>query len=432
MEKSIDHTTQAAEGAVVGVFGDGEPLQRLRLGLSALRHRGADEDGVVLVTEAGLSREPLGDRPATAGIGSSRRPRLGVGPVLASLGGEDLALAWDGGLVNAQRIWAERSAQGGLWRRGGDEDLVLQLMAASPRNTLVNRWVDALGELQGGFAALLLTRERLLAARDPLGLRPLFVGRLAAGWAVGSEQPALERLGARACRELDPGELLIVDRSGVVRLSPWPKRPARPCAVELGRRARPDGSLGGQALASVRRGIIERLAQDAPAVDVVSALFDEDWGAAAGLGAVMGAPVAPVGATMPGGEWVAAPAACLGRRILLVLDPERPAELIPPRLRALRRAGATALHLRLTWPVTVAPCAFGGRASDARRAAPEDLGDPARLDVESLGGVSAATLGELLPDPCLACFGEAPPLTAASAPAAGQLPLFQSAGAEEV
>ncbi|MBK9366847.1 MAG: hypothetical protein IPN01_11085 [Deltaproteobacteria bacterium] len=185
--------SRAAEGAVVGVFGDGEPLQRLRLGLSALRHRGADEDGVVLATESGLSREPLGDRPATAGVGSSRRPRLGVGPAIATLGGEELALAWDGGLVNAEQIWAERSAQGGLWRRGGDEELVLQLMAASPRNTLVNRWVDALGELQGGFAALLLTRERLLAARDPLGLRPLFVGRLGVGWAVGSEQPALER-----------------------------------------------------------------------------------------------------------------------------------------------------------------------------------------------------------------------------------------------
>jgi amidophosphoribosyltransferase len=424
--------SRAAEGAVVGVFGDGEPLQRLRLGLSALRHRGADEDGVVLVTEAGLSREPLGDRPATAGIASSRRPKLGAGPVIATLGGEALALAWDGGLVNAEQIWAERSAHGGLWRGGGDEELVLQLMAASARNTLVNRWVDALGELQGGFAALLLTRERLLAARDPLGLRPLFVGRLGGGWAVASEQPALERLGARACRELDPGELLIVDRSGVVRLSPWPRRTARPCAVELGRRARPDGSLGGQTLAAVRRGIIERLAQDAPAVDAVSALFDEDWGAAAILGAVMGAPVTPVGVTLPGGEWVASPMACAGRRILLVVDPERPSESIPARLRALRRAGATALHLRLTWPVTVAPCSFGGRAPDARRAAPEDLGDPARLDVESLGGVSAETLSAALPDPCLACFGEAPPVTAASAPAAGQLPLFQSVSAEEV
>ncbi|MBK9648877.1 MAG: hypothetical protein IPO67_27630 [Deltaproteobacteria bacterium] len=420
--------SRAAEGAVVGVFGDGEPLQRLRLGLSALRHRGADEDGVVLATESGLSREPLGDRPATAGVGSSRRPRLGVGPAIATLGGEELALAWDGGLVNAEQIWAERSAQGGLWRRGGDEELVLQLMAASPRNTLVNRWVDALGELQGGFAALLLTRERLLAARDPLGLRPLFVGRLGVGWAVASEQPALERLGARACRELDPGELLIVDRSGVVRLSPWPKRPARPCAVELGRRARPDGSLGGQALASVRRGIIERLAQDAPAVDAVSALFEEDWGAAAILGAVMGAPVTPVGVTLPGGEWVALPTACAGRRLLLVTDPERPAESIPPRLRALRRAGATALHLRLTWPVAVAPCSFGGRALDARRAAPEDLGDPARLDVESLGGVSAETLAAALPEPCLACFGEAPPLTAASGPGGGSAPLVPERG----
>lgn len=428
----MDHTSRAAEGAVVGVFGDGEPLQRLRLGLSALRHRGAEEDGVVLVTEAGLTREPLGDRPATAGIASSRRPRLGVGPALATLGGEELALAWDGGLVNAEAIWAERAAQGGLWRRGGDEELVLQLMAASHRATLVNRWVDALGELQGGFAALLLTRERLLAARDPLGLRPLFVGRLGAGWAVASEQPALERLGARACRELDPGELLIVDRSGGARLSPWPKRPPRLCAVELGRRARPDGSLGGQALTPLRRGIIERLAQDAPAVDAVSALFDEDWGAAATLGAVMGAPVTPVGASLPGGEWAALPAACAGRRLLLVLDPERPAELIPSRLRALRRAGATALHLRLTWPVTVAPCDYGVRAPEVQRAATEDPGDPARLDVESLGGVSAKTLADALPDPCLGCFGEAPPLTAPSAPAAGQLPLFQSAGGEGV
>ena len=428
----MDHTSRAAEGAVVGVFGDGEPLQRLRLGLSALRHRGADEDGVVLVTDGGLSREPMGDRPATAGIGSSRRPRLGVGPVIATLGGEALAMAWDGGLVNAEHIWAERSAQGGLWRRGGDEELVLQLMAASHRNTLVNRWVDALGELQGGFAALLLTRERLLAARDPLGLRPLFVGRLVAGWAVASEQPALERLGARACRELEPGELLIVDRSGVVRLSPWPRRPARPCAVELGRRARPDGSLGGQPLASIRRGVVERLAQDAPAVDAVSALFDEDWGEAATLGAVMGAPVSPVGVSLPGGEWAALPVACAGRRLLIVMDPERPAELIAPRLRALRRAGATAIHLRLTWPLTVAPCSFGVCSPDARRAAPEDLGDLARLDVESFGGVSAATLGDALPDPCLACFGGPPPLTAPTAPAAGQLPLFQSAGVEEV
>jgi hypothetical protein len=87
----MDDRARAAEGAVVGVFGDGEPLQRLRLGLSALRHRGAEEDGVVLVTEAGLTREPLGDRPASAGIASSRRPRLGVGPVIATLGGEALA-----------------------------------------------------------------------------------------------------------------------------------------------------------------------------------------------------------------------------------------------------------------------------------------------------------------------------------------------------
>jgi hypothetical protein len=185
-------------------------------------------------------------------------------------------------------------------------------------------------------------------------------------------------------------------------------------------------------LATLRRGIVERLAQDAPAVDAVSALFDEDWGAAAIVGAAMGAPVTPVGSSLPGGEWVALPAACAGRRLLLVLDPERLAEGVPSRLRALRRAGATALHLRLTWPVTVAPCAFGVVTPEAQRAAREDPGDPKHLDVESLGGVSATTLGEALSDPCLGCFGEPPPLTAPSAPAAGQLPLFQSVGAEEV
>lgn len=428
----MDLTSRAAEGAVVGVFGDAEPLMRLRLGLAALRHRGADEDGVALVTEEGLTRAPQAEAPATAGIASARRPVGGGGPALATLGGEALALAWDGGLVNAEALWAERSAQGGLWRRGGDEELVLQLMAASHRNTLVNRWVDALGAVRGGFAALLLTRERLLAARDPLGLRPLFVGRLGGGWAVASELPALERLGARAGRELEPGELLIVDRSGLVRLSPWPKRPPRPCAVELGRRARPDGVLLGQALSPLRRGIIERLAQDAPAVDAVSALFDEDWGAAASLGAAMGAPVTPVGVSLPGGEWAALPAACAGRRLLLVVDPERPAELIPPRLRALRRAGATGLHLRHTWPVTVAPCAYGVRTPEVQRAASEDPGDPARLDVESLGGVGVETLRDALPEPCLACFGDAPPLTAPSPQDAGQLPLFQSPGAEGV
>jgi hypothetical protein len=233
MEKSIDHTTQAAEGAVVGVFGDGEPLQRLRLGLSALRHRGAEEDGVVLVTEAGLSREPLGGSPGDGGdrILPSPAPRRGAGARQLGRRRPRLGLGRGPGERPAHlgRTIRPRGASGA---GEGTKTSCCSSWRPPPQHP-----GEPLGRRLGGASRGL---RRALAhpgapARRPGSPRPApaLCGASGAGWAVGSEQPALERLGARACRELDPGELLIVDRSGVVRLSPWPKRPARPCAVEL-------------------------------------------------------------------------------------------------------------------------------------------------------------------------------------------------------
>ncbi|MBM4392983.1 MAG: amidophosphoribosyltransferase [Deltaproteobacteria bacterium] len=458
------------ECGVFGVVGDADAARIAYLGLHALQHRGQEGAGIV-ARHAGLSREVKGlglvhevfdetairSLPGDAAIGHVRYSTAGgntlanVQPFLVRWREGQLAICHNGTLTNAGLLREELESRGAIFGRSSDTEVILHLVAASDQKTLINRLVDALGRVEGAWCVLALAGDKLVAARDPWGFRPLVLGRRSDAWIVASESCAIEFAQGTVVREVEPGEMLILDEDGLTSLRPFPRKPRRACIFEYVYFARPDTTLFGREVypARVRMGHV--LAREYPArADVVIGVPDSGTPAALGFAEASGLPYAAgllrshyVGRTFieptqrirdfgvrlklhPNKSVVS------GKRVVVVDDSIVRGTTSQKIVRMLRQAGAVEVHVRVASPPMTGPCHYGIDTPDRADLLAHRFDLPrirAFLDADSVAYLSIEQLREATAEDglrtCDACFTGNYPIEPAHRGGDGQLTLFQ-------
>jgi amidophosphoribosyltransferase len=307
----IDDDRLREECGVFGVFGHADAAALTALGLHALQHRGQEAAGIVTFDGArfhgerrlGLvgdhfSSEKIIDRlKGNSSVGHVRYSTTGetilrnVQPLFAELAAGGLAVAHNGNLTNGLTLRRELIAQGAICQSTSDTEVVLHLVARSTKTRLMDRYIEALRQLEGAYAFVTLTNKKLIGARDPLGIRPLVLGKLGNAYILCSETCALDIIGAKFIREIENGEVVVISEDGIESHWPFPRMAPRPCIFEYIYFARPDSVIGGRSIYSVRKNMGMELAKEAPVdADVVVPIPDGGVPAALGYAEQSGLP----------------------------------------------------------------------------------------------------------------------------------------------
>ncbi|MDP6933246.1 MAG: amidophosphoribosyltransferase [Myxococcota bacterium] len=383
--------------AVFGIHGHDEAANLTYLGLHALQHRGQEgagiacSDGKVLrvYRGRGLVGEVFGGeqismlsghhavghvRYSTAGEDSMRN----IQPLVVRYQQGQMAIAHNGNLVNASVLREELEQNGSIFATSSDTEVILHLVASSRQSTFVNRLVDALSQVRGAYSLVLMTEDRMVAVRDPMGFRPLVLGRRGASWLVSSETCAINLIGGTSVREVEPGEMVIIDDDGVQSLRPFARQKRKACIFEHIYFARPDSTVFGMHVYDTRLELGRSLAREHP-VDADVVVPVPDSGVAGALGYSEQSGIAYqmglirshyIGRTFIepsqqirdfGVKLKLAPVRSVveGRRIVVVDDSLVRGTTSRKIIRLLRQAGATQVHLRITAPPTVGSCYYG-------------------------------------------------------------------------
>jgi amidophosphoribosyltransferase len=426
-----------------------EPARLTFFALYALQHRGQESAGICTadgtslhnLTGMGLVSQVFRDRdiarlggPLAIGhtrystTGSSRAENAQPMVVNSTLG--SLALAHNGNLVNIDHLRQEIDRLGVVPRTSTDSELVAHLIAHAPGDDWLSRMRHALPQLQGAFCFVMLTSDRMYAARDPWGIRPLVLGRLDSGWVVASETCALDTIGAQSIREIAPGELLAIDAEGVHSEQYAKANKRAGCSFEFIYFARPDSLVDGQLVYATRERMGEQLAREHPvSADFVMPVPDSATPAAIGFARATGLPYREglvknryIGRTFiqPHQEqrevgvdlkFNPLPEVLRGQRIALVDDSIVRGTTTPRIVAMLRRAGAAEIHLRICAPPIRYACHLGvDTAPEASLIANTHSVEEIRVAVgaDSLGYLSLDGLVQAIgvPEPqlCNACF----------------------------
>lgn len=368
-------------------------------GLFALQHRGQEGAGIVasdgrrissikgmgLVNDV-FTAKSWGKLPGHIGIGHVRYSTTGsnriqnVQPLVAECSDGIWAIAHNGNLTNAGSLRRMYREAGAIFQTGTDSEVLVHLLADPMYRLRPLRVARALNELRGAFAFLLMTRDRVMAARDPLGFKPLSVGRLGKGYVFASETCALAQVGAEYMRDVQPGELVIVDSNGMTfsQFSAVPSPSQAQCIFEHVYFARPDSQVFGESVHSIRCQLGLRLAREHPAdADVVVAVPDSGNAAALGYSRGSGIPLDYgfirnhyVGRTfiMPEMQHRSDSAdmklavvrdVVNGKRVVVVDDSIIRGTTARRRIAVLKQAGAREVHVRIACPPVMHPCFFG-------------------------------------------------------------------------
>jgi amidophosphoribosyltransferase len=303
------------ECGVFGVFGADDAAVLTALGLHGLQHRGQEGCGIVsfdgrfhherflgLVGEHFAGEDVPKRLPGAAAIGHTRYATQGgtilrnVQPLFADLALGGFAIAHNGHLTNARDLRERLVEDGAIFQSTSDTECIIQLVARSRRAKIADRFVEALHDIQGAYALVCLTNTTMIGARDPIGIRPLVLGDLAGAPILASETCALDMIGARFVRSIEPGEVVVVTRARTGEITieshfPFPKRKARPCIFEFVYFARPDSMIDGRSVYDIRKRMGARLAQETGVkADVVVPVPDSGVPAAMGYAAESGLP----------------------------------------------------------------------------------------------------------------------------------------------
>ena len=386
------------ECGVFGVFDTADAAHLVALGLHALQHRGEEAcgiaafDGQVFHTERHMghvaeafSGADLGQRlPGSAAIGHTRYSTAGgsilrnVQPMFADLEAGGVALAHNGNLTNFLTLRERLVSEGHIFQSTSDSEVILQLIAISRRGRFVERFIDALSQIEGGYALVALTNKKLIGARDPLGIRPLVLGDLNGKPVLASETRALDMVGARFVRDIEHGEIIVISHEGVESLRPFPAAKARPCVFEYVYFAMPDSVVNGRSVYDVRKRMGERLAAESlvPA-DVVVPVPDSGVPAALGFAQSAGLPFEMgiirnhhLGRTFIQPSQDARElsvrmkhspnrAVLAGKRVILVDDSIVRGTTTVKVVKMVREAGAVEVHLRSASPAIRFPDFYG-------------------------------------------------------------------------
>ena len=449
------------ECGVIGIWAPGQQVAHLAyVGLHALQHRGQESAGIAVsdggqlslhkrlglvsgvFDEETLHRLGGGDDPVAppqAAIGHTRYSTTGsntlpnVQPVYAQTDRGELMLGHNGNLTNARWLRDELGEQGVEFGSASDTEVLAKLIAHAPGRTWAQRVDHAFHRAVGAFTFTMLTETALVAARDPIGFRPLCLGRLqGGGWAVASESAALDAIGARFVRDVEAGEVLTIDEEGVHshRSARAGADRERLCSFEFVYLARPDSVIEGRLLYEARLEMGRRLAREQPAdADLVIAVPDSSIPAAIGYAEEAGLPYREgliksryVGRTFiqPAQrsrdmavrlKFNPLPELLAGRRVVVVDDSIVRGTTTGPIVEMLRRAGAAEVHVRIHSPQMRHPCYMGVDTGDREQliAANHSLeGIRAAIGADSLGYLSKegmlAAIGGRTDARCTACF----------------------------
>jgi amidophosphoribosyltransferase len=307
----LDGDTLREECGVFGIFGHADAAALTALGLHALQHRGQEAAGIVSFDGARFNAERrmglVGDHFSSAKMIDRLRGNSAVGhvrysttgetilrnvqPLFAELAAGGLAVAHNGNLTNGLSLRRELISQGAICQSTSDTEVILHLVARSTKARLMDRYIEALRQLEGAYALVTLTNKKLIGARDPLGIRPLILGKLGEAYILCSETCALDIIGAQFVREVENGEVVVISEDGVESHWPFPRVAPRPCIFEYIYFSRPDSVLGGRSVYDVRKQFGRQLALESPVdADVVVPIPDSGVPAALGFAQQSGLP----------------------------------------------------------------------------------------------------------------------------------------------
>ena len=385
------------ECGVFGIFGNPEAANLTYLGLYALQHRGQESAGIATadgdrmrvsrtmgqVADA-FTGNVLEGLPGHLAIGHTRYSTAGESklqnaqPMLIDCAHGQIAIAHNGNLVNARELRDELVRNGSIFQTSSDTEVALHLYARSKAPSVEEALVESVTQLSGAFSLVFLTKNRLIAARDPHGFRPLALGKLGDAWIVCSETCALDLIGATYVRDVDPGEVLIISDGGLRSLKPFPKAPLAHCVFEHVYFARPDSYVFGRSVNEVRTDFGRILAREAAVeADVVVPIPDSGVCAAIGFADESRLPMRMglirnhyVGRTFIQPQQSIRhfsvrvklnPVRSIleGKRVVLLDDSIVRGTTSRKIVKMVRAAGAREVHLRISCPPTVSPCFYG-------------------------------------------------------------------------
>jgi amidophosphoribosyltransferase len=468
------------ECGVFGIYGHEEAATHTVLGLHALQHRGQEAAGIVafdgehfnahrelgLVADNFSAESVVGRLKGYAAIGHTRYATTGdtilrnVQPLFADLEFGGFAIAHNGNLTNAYALRRELVKRGSLFQSTTDTEVITHLMATSLQEGVVDRLIDALRQVEGAYSLVAMADSMVIGVRDPLGVRPLLLGRLGDTYILASETCALDIIGAEFVRDIEAGELVVLDAEGVHSHWPFPRRQRRFCIFEYVYFARPDSIMEGTSVYDARKRIGAELARESPvAADVVIPVPDSGVPAALGFAQESGIPfelgiirnhyvgrtfIEPTDHIRNLGVRLkhnANRAKIAGKRVVLVDDSIVRGTTSKKIVEMVRAAGAKEVHMRISSPPTTHSCFYGIDTPERSEllAANHDVATMARLiGVDSLAFLTIdglyRAMGEAQRDPqrpqyCDACFtGDYP--TALTDQTGGALPAQLSLLAE--
>ena len=385
------------ECGVFGIFGHPEAANLTYLGLYALQHRGqesagiaASDGGEVRISKSmghvadAFSEKTLEKLPGHIAIGHVRYSTAGdskldnAQPILIECAHGQIAIGHNGNIVNASELKDDLVKRGSIFQTSTDTEVILHLYARSRAASSDEAIVEAISSVQGAFSLVLMTRERMIAIRDPHGFRPLALGRLGDAVIVCSETCALDLIGATYIRDVEPGEVVIVSADGVKSFKPFPPAPSAHCIFEHVYFARPDSYVFGESVNEVRTELGRLLAREqAVDADVIVPVPDSGVCAAIGYAEESGIPMRVglirnhyVGRTFIepqqsirhfGVRIKLNPVRSIleGRRVVLVDDSLVRGTTSRKIVKMVKAAGAKEVHMRISCPPTISPCFYG-------------------------------------------------------------------------
>jgi amidophosphoribosyltransferase len=436
-----DHLQE--ECAVFGIFGTNEASINTALGLHALQHRGQEAAGIVSFDgKTFFAHRGLGHVGENFGAGSSHianlvghvaighnrystsgnsNALLEIQPFSSELAFGGFALAHNGNLTNAARLRSSLVETGSLFQSSSDTEIIVHLVARSHQDTVTDRLIDALKQIEGAFSLVCVAKDMLIGVRDPLGVRPLVLGKQGDAYVLASESCALDIVGAEIVRDLDPGEMVLITKAGIKSVKPFPAKQSRFCVFEYIYFARPDSVLEGRGVYHARKAIGAELAKESGAdADLVVPVPDSGVPAALGyaeaanihfeLGIIRNHYIGRtfIQPTQQGRndsvkmKHNANSATVHGKRVVLVDDSIVRGTTSRKIVAMMRAAGATEVHMRIASPPTTNPCFYGVDTPD------KDQLIAAKLDIDAIAKeIGADSLAFISVDGLYRAMGEA-------------------------
>jgi amidophosphoribosyltransferase len=434
---------------VFGVYSPDEDVARLTFfALFALQHRGQESSGIAtadgkrirLFTGMGrvsnvFDEESLSQLTGHIAIGHNRYSTAGSSreanaqPIVVGSGDNKIAIAHNGNIINAEHLYRELMDGGYIFRGSTDTEVIADLILSCPGKTWVDKIRYAMRRLQGAYSLVIMTQKELFAVRDPFGVRPLCLGTIDGDWVVASESCALDHIGAGFVREIQPGEIVIIDANGI-QSYPGESQRKGACIFEYIYFARPDSVINGRLLYPARQAMGAGLAREHPVeADLVMGVPDSATAAGIGYAQESGIPIAEgliknryVGRTFIEPDqrirdlgvklkFNPLPQMLDGKRLVVVDDSIVRGTTTPSVVKILRKAGAKEIHMRICAPPLRYPCFFGVDMATRREliAAQKSIPEICKfIGADSLGYLSIEGLIEAVALPrdifCLACF----------------------------